>query len=131
LRQKLIPFHNQHNKHGLFHHDNARPQQPMSLHHFLTQNNIITLPWLALSQNQNPIEQLWNRIDPDVRNQARKSRASRITWRCSKCMECCPSDGLSVVSSFHEKEIYKMHKGVTQGINGQSKLFMFSSIFDQ
>ena len=34
-----------------------------------------TLPWPALSQNLNPIEQLWNRIDPNVLNyQVRKPR---------------------------------------------------------
>ena len=74
LRQQLIPFYNQHNQQMLFQHDNARPHTANMTRNFLTQNNINTLPWPALSPDLNPIEQLWDRIDRDIRNQVRKPR---------------------------------------------------------
>ena len=71
----------------LFHHDNARPHIANVITSFSKTEQHNTLPWPALSQNLNSIEQLWNRIDPDVRNQVRKpstiqelTNAVQIAW---------------------------------------------------
>ena len=58
----------------MFHHDNARQHTANVITSFSNTEQHNTLPWPALSQNLNPIEQLWNRIDLDIRNQARKPR---------------------------------------------------------
>ena len=64
LRQQLIPFHyNQHNRQILFQHDSASSHTANVMRHFITQNNINTLPSPALSPNLNPKEHLWDRID--------------------------------------------------------------------
>ena len=75
LRQQLIPFHyNQHNQQILFQQDSVSSHRANVIRHFITQNNINTLPCPALSPNLNPKEHLWDRIDRDVRNQVRKPR---------------------------------------------------------
>ena len=58
----------------MFHHDNARPHIANVITTFSKTEQHNTLPRPALSQNLNPIDQLWNRIDPDVRNHVRKPK---------------------------------------------------------
>ena len=49
LPQQLIPFRNQHNKHILFHYDNARPHRTNVITSFLNKEQHNT--WPALSKN--------------------------------------------------------------------------------
>ena len=58
----------------MFHHDNANPHIANVITAFSKTEQHNTLPWPALFQNLNLTEQLWNRIDPDVRNQVRKPK---------------------------------------------------------
>ena len=58
----------------MFHHDNARAHIANVITAFSWTEQHNTLPWPTLSQNLNPVEQFWNRIDQDVRNQVRKPR---------------------------------------------------------
>ena len=68
LQQHLIPFMNPHNNMS-FQHDNTCPHAAVITQQFLNQNNISVLPWPSMSPAMNPIKQLWDRIDRDIRQQ--------------------------------------------------------------
>ena len=50
----------------ILHQDNATPHTARVTRNFLQQNNVVTLPWPALSPDLNPIEHVWDFLGKEV-----------------------------------------------------------------
>ena len=67
LSPSVLPFITRHGNRHTFQQDNARCHIARLSMQFLAQNNIIVLPWPALSPDLSPIEHLWDEMDRRVR----------------------------------------------------------------
>ena len=63
----ILPFLQQRNFDHVFKHDNARCHVACACQDFLNQNHIRVLPWLALSPDMSPIEELFDELSGRVR----------------------------------------------------------------
>ena len=66
LQPEAVPFLQRHEP-AILMHDNARPHVARICRQFLNRNNVNVLPWLAVSQDMNLIEHIWDHLGRKVR----------------------------------------------------------------
>ena len=67
LRPVVLPFLDQVGVGALFQHDNTRRHVAHVCTNFLEENDVHILPWPAISQDLNPIENVWDLLSVRVR----------------------------------------------------------------
>ena len=65
LQPEAVPFLQRHWP-AILMHDNARPHVARICQQFLNRNNVIVLPWPAVSPDMNPIEHIWDYLGRKV-----------------------------------------------------------------
>ena len=67
IRPDVLPFVQAQGHNILLQQDNARPHNARVITNFLRQQNIAVLPWLLVSPDLSPTEQVWDEMERRVR----------------------------------------------------------------